>query len=192
MCSRLLLFFDINVSQGSVATFVRCGWIFNYGFIANLPLSLLVNKFWRLVSLWQSHGQKYSSPIFSGHGVFPSLPPISNTVYYKVTSGLRNSSRPRCSFSSSRSDLPPFSLKTPSPCLKIRSKSDRYFLRYDTVTRCWRADPDVSTPNTFAGLSFTVNREKAAPHRHYSGVNGNEALLRFAASLWWHHDNDVV
>ena len=36
---RLSLFSDINVSQRSVATFVRCGMIFNPNFIANLLTS---------------------------------------------------------------------------------------------------------------------------------------------------------
>ena len=45
---RLLLFSDINVSQGSVATLVRYGKIFNADFIANLLTSqqvpLICNK----------------------------------------------------------------------------------------------------------------------------------------------------
>jgi len=35
-------FFKIDISQGSVATYLRCGGIFKYGFVANLPLSLPV------------------------------------------------------------------------------------------------------------------------------------------------------
>jgi len=38
-------FADINVSQGSVATYARCGGIFNINFTANLPLNLSVNFF---------------------------------------------------------------------------------------------------------------------------------------------------
>ena len=30
-------FSDIHISQGSVATYVRCGGIFQYDFVANLP-----------------------------------------------------------------------------------------------------------------------------------------------------------
>ena len=63
----LSLVSDINISQGSVATFVRCDRIVNESFIANLPKSPPV-KFWQLVSIWQSYGQKYSGAIFSGHG----------------------------------------------------------------------------------------------------------------------------
>jgi len=38
-------FSDIHISQGSVATDLRCGGIFKYGFVANLPLSLPVKEF---------------------------------------------------------------------------------------------------------------------------------------------------
>ena len=31
-------FSDIHISQGSVATYLRCGGIFKYEFVANLPL----------------------------------------------------------------------------------------------------------------------------------------------------------
>jgi len=34
-------FSDINISQGSVATHLRCGGIFKYEFVANLPESLI-------------------------------------------------------------------------------------------------------------------------------------------------------
>jgi len=33
-------FSDTDISQGSVATYLRCGGIFKYEFVANLPLSL--------------------------------------------------------------------------------------------------------------------------------------------------------
>jgi len=38
-------FSDINVSQGSVATYARCGGIFNIHLTANLPRNLSVKKF---------------------------------------------------------------------------------------------------------------------------------------------------
>ena len=38
-------FFNKNISQGSVATRLRCGGIFNYHCAANLPLSISVNEF---------------------------------------------------------------------------------------------------------------------------------------------------
>jgi len=38
-------FSDIHISQGSVATYLRCGGIFKYCFVANLPKSLPVKEF---------------------------------------------------------------------------------------------------------------------------------------------------
>jgi len=43
--SNCHLFSDINVSQGSVATRLRCGGIFSYYFNANLSLSLTMKEF---------------------------------------------------------------------------------------------------------------------------------------------------
>jgi len=46
----------VDISQGSVATYLRCGVIFKYAFVANLPLSLPVKKILkigqRLWKLW--------------------------------------------------------------------------------------------------------------------------------------------
>jgi len=47
-----------TVLQGSVATWVNYGKIFNDLFIANLPLSVMVKEFWRSVRIWQSYGKK--------------------------------------------------------------------------------------------------------------------------------------
>ena len=44
ICLRLSLFSDINVSQGSVASFVRCGGMFITDFIANLLMSQPVRE----------------------------------------------------------------------------------------------------------------------------------------------------
>ena len=43
--SGCLCFSDINISQGSVATHLRCGGAFYYHFAAHLLLSLSVNNF---------------------------------------------------------------------------------------------------------------------------------------------------
>ena len=43
-CFRLSLLSDINVSQGSVATLVRCDGIFNASFIANFLTSQAVQE----------------------------------------------------------------------------------------------------------------------------------------------------
>ena len=37
-------FSNIDISQGSVATYLRCGGIFKYEFVANLPVSLPVKE----------------------------------------------------------------------------------------------------------------------------------------------------
>ena len=44
-CFRLSLFSDINISQGSVATLVRCGGIFSAIFIANFLTSQPVKNY---------------------------------------------------------------------------------------------------------------------------------------------------
>ena len=38
-------FLNIDISQGSVATRLRCGGIFKYALVANLPVSLPVKDF---------------------------------------------------------------------------------------------------------------------------------------------------
>jgi len=43
-----------NASQGSVATRLSCGFMFNYCFARNLLVSLPVKEFWKSVSNWQS------------------------------------------------------------------------------------------------------------------------------------------
>jgi len=59
-----------TVLQGSVATWVNYGKIFNDLFIANLLLSVMVKEFWRSVRIRQSYGKKSSGTFFSGHGVY--------------------------------------------------------------------------------------------------------------------------
>jgi len=44
-------FADINVSQGNVATYARCGGIFNIRFTANLPGNLPVKSFFKSVKI---------------------------------------------------------------------------------------------------------------------------------------------
>jgi len=60
-----LRFLSTTVLQGSVATWVNDGGIFNDFFIANLLLSVMVKEFWRSVRIWQSCGKKYSGTFFS-------------------------------------------------------------------------------------------------------------------------------
>jgi len=66
----LSLFSDLNISQGSVATPLRCGAIFKNAFIANLLRNLAVQEFWKSVSILQSYGQKSSVLFFLVHSVY--------------------------------------------------------------------------------------------------------------------------
>ena len=45
--SNCHLFSDVNISQGSASTHLRCGGIFNYHFTANLLLNQPVKEFWK-------------------------------------------------------------------------------------------------------------------------------------------------
>jgi len=47
-----------TVLQGSVATWVNDGGIFNDFFIANLLPNVTVKEFWRSVRIWQSYIKK--------------------------------------------------------------------------------------------------------------------------------------
>ena len=51
-------FADIHISQGSVATYLRCGGIFKYQSVANLSLRLSVKEFRKSVNIWRSYGQE--------------------------------------------------------------------------------------------------------------------------------------
>jgi len=53
--SNCHLFSDITISQGSVATRLRCGGIFSQHFTANLLPNLTVKEFWKSVKIWQSY-----------------------------------------------------------------------------------------------------------------------------------------
>ena len=57
-------FFNIDISQGSVATRLRCGGIFKYELVANLPVSLPVKEFWKSVNIWGSYGQEFGVLFF--------------------------------------------------------------------------------------------------------------------------------
>ena len=57
-------FADINVSQGSVATYARCDGIFNIHLNINLSRNLPVKKL-KSVKIWQNYGHE-SWPHFFG------------------------------------------------------------------------------------------------------------------------------
>jgi len=64
--SNCHLFSDINISQGNVATRLRCGGIFSYHFTANLSFSLTVKEFWKSAKIWQSYRHEFGGPVFFG------------------------------------------------------------------------------------------------------------------------------
>jgi len=57
-------FSDIHISQDSVATHLRCGGIFKYEFVANLPLSLSAKELRKSVIIWGIYGQEFSVLFF--------------------------------------------------------------------------------------------------------------------------------
>ena len=74
-------FSDIHISQGSVATYVRCRGIFKYQFVANVPLSLPVQEFWKSVNIWESYGQEFSVLFFDSRCLRPLLFLVESTIY---------------------------------------------------------------------------------------------------------------
>jgi len=59
-----LQFLSTTVLQGSVATWVNDGGIFNNFFIANLLLSVTVKEFRRSFRIWRSYGKKIKWHLF--------------------------------------------------------------------------------------------------------------------------------
>ena len=55
-----IVILNTDISQGSVATYLRCGGIFKYEFVANFPVSLAVKEFRKSVTIWGSNGQEFS------------------------------------------------------------------------------------------------------------------------------------
>jgi len=63
------LFSGINISQGSVATRLRCGGIFSNHFTANLSLSLTMKEYWKSVKIYQSCRHEFGGAVFLEHSV---------------------------------------------------------------------------------------------------------------------------
>jgi len=59
--------FQSPIFENTKTTHLRCGVIFKYESVANLPATLSVKRFWKLVNIWGSYGQVLSR--FSAHGV---------------------------------------------------------------------------------------------------------------------------
>jgi len=62
-------FADINASQGSVATYARCGGVLNVHLTANLPRNLSVKTIFKSVKIWQNYGHECVAPFFA-HPVY--------------------------------------------------------------------------------------------------------------------------
>ena len=69
----------INVSQGSVATYARCGGIFDIQLTTNLPRNRSVTKFLKLVKNWQNYGYESVAPFFCSPPVNSILLSTSST-----------------------------------------------------------------------------------------------------------------
>jgi len=57
-------FYIFHISQGSVATQLRCGGMFGNHFITNFPQNAPVKKFWESVNIWQRYGQNFVAYFF--------------------------------------------------------------------------------------------------------------------------------
>jgi len=64
------IFFNTDISQGSVATRFRYVGLVNDDFVANLLVNLSVKELWKSVNIWQRHGQDYSGLFFDSQCSF--------------------------------------------------------------------------------------------------------------------------
>ena len=68
LLSITISFSCIYISQGSVATQLKCGGIVNNHFISNCLQNASVKKFWKSVNIWRRYRQSQSGT-FLGHSV---------------------------------------------------------------------------------------------------------------------------
>jgi len=57
-------FYTFYISQGSVATQLRCGGMFANHFTTNFSQNTTVKKVWRSVNIWQRYGQNFVAYFF--------------------------------------------------------------------------------------------------------------------------------
>ena len=57
-------FSNMDISQGSVATQLRCGGIFKQDFVASLSLSLSAKEFWKSANIWGNYVHEFSVLFF--------------------------------------------------------------------------------------------------------------------------------
>jgi len=81
-------FFDIHISQGSIATRLKRGGIFKHNLIANLLLSPKVKKVRKSVNIWWSYEQEFGV-LFLTHGVDSYLQQGREAVACKIAEWLR-------------------------------------------------------------------------------------------------------
>ena len=82
-------FADISVSQGSVATYARCGGIFDIHLTANLLGNLPVKKNCKSVKIWQNYGHESVAP-FLAHAVV-TLKQFTSMQSFYIVQSLRGS-----------------------------------------------------------------------------------------------------
>ena len=63
---KCLLFSDVDVLQGSVATHISCDRVSNNSFIANFLKNLLSKKNWKSVKVWWSYSHEFGVSVFYG------------------------------------------------------------------------------------------------------------------------------
>jgi len=63
-------FYTFYISQGSVATQLKCGGMFSNQFITNFPQNAPVKKFWQSVSIWQRCGQNFVAYLFGRPSIY--------------------------------------------------------------------------------------------------------------------------
>jgi len=57
-------FYIFHISQGSVATQLRCGGMFGNHFVTNFPQNAPVKKIWESVNISQRYGQNFVAYFF--------------------------------------------------------------------------------------------------------------------------------
>jgi len=67
-----MLVYNIRVSQGSVATRLRCGGNFTNGFFVNCPESVPVNELLKSVNIWRKYRQNFGGTFFMDHDAYMS------------------------------------------------------------------------------------------------------------------------
>jgi len=76
------LFVTIVISQGNVATDLKCGGWCNNHSVANLLPNSTVKKNWKSVNICQSYGQKHRGPFFDLQCVYPNTPESGQVNFF--------------------------------------------------------------------------------------------------------------